>query len=167
MDAAPSVHSTRPSSPPSDTVICSGTCAARSEICARRHSASKSRCISRTSSLLSSSSICFGSASNINYATFFFLSHCGTKPRSAARTRTSRKRNRLANRPGSRIEPNLRFASPENGNDAENAQRSSAQRAVELPNTGRGDSLPEATSPPTAGFPATLQGKSLEPGLTG
>ena len=54
------------------------------------------------------------------------------------------------------IEPNLRFASPENGNNAENTQRISAQRAVELPNSGRGDSLPEATSPPTAGFPATL-----------
>jgi hypothetical protein len=62
----------------------------------------------------------------------------------------------LATRPRSVIEPNLRFASPENGNNAEHGRRLSGQRAENLSNSGRRDPARSATSPPTAGFPATL-----------
>ena len=73
----------------------------------------------------------------------------------------------LATRSRSRIEPNLRLISRENGNIAEDAQRFSARRAEDLSNSGHGDSPPEARSPLTAGFLATLKGISLETGLAG
>jgi hypothetical protein len=63
----------------------------------------------------------------------------------------------LAKRPSSAIERSLRLHSLENGHYAEIVRRISAQRAADLSHSPPGDSTPEATSPLTAGFIATLK----------
>jgi hypothetical protein len=73
----------------------------------------------------------------------------------------------LASRSLSAIEPSLRLVSPENGHTAEDTQRLSAQWLSKISNLGHRDSPLEARSPPTAGFRATLWGKTLETGLAG
>jgi hypothetical protein len=73
----------------------------------------------------------------------------------------------LTARPPSAIEPSLRFTSPGNGHNAEDARRFSAQKAEDLSNWAPRACAPIATSPRTAGFLAALKAKSLETRLVG